>query len=230
MQRLALFDLDNTLLPIDSDVSWAQFLVDLGVVDGRWHSKRNDYFYAQYCAGTLDIDEFLAFQLAPLAQHPRSTLLAWRERFMDTVIRPHILPQAQALVRQHQSEGALCAIVTATNSFITGPIAHVFGIEHLIATEIEIAPDGSFTGKPLGLPSFREGKVTRVEQWLAQQGLSMSDFRESFFYSDSFNDLPLLARVTNPVAVNPDKRLAEHARQQGWSVLDLFARIESTED
>lgn len=230
MQHLALFDLDNTLLPIDSDVSWAQFLVDLKVVDAQWHSKRNDYFYAQYCAGTLDIDEFLAFQLAPLAEHPRDQLLAWRETFMDKVVRPHILPQAKALVHRHQSQGDLCAIVTATNSFITSPIAKEFGIQYLIATEVETTPDGSFTGKPSGLPSFREGKVTRVEQWLAQQNLGLTDFAESFFYSDSFNDLPLLARVTQPVAVNADQRLAAHARQQGWQILDLFPRIESTED
>jgi HAD superfamily hydrolase (TIGR01490 family) len=228
--QLTLFDLDNTLLPIDSDVSWAQFLVDLKVVNADWYSKRNDYFYAQYCAGTLDIDEFLAFQLAPLAQHPREQLLAWREQFVREVIRPHLEPQARDLVRQHQDSGDLCAIVTATNSFITGPIAREFGIEHLIATEVEIAPDGNFTGKPIGLPSFREGKVTRVEQWLAMQGLGLSDFPVSIFYTDSFNDLPLLARVTVPIAVNPDQRLLAHAQQQGWQVLNLFERLDSTDD
>jgi HAD superfamily hydrolase (TIGR01490 family) len=230
MQQLALFDLDNTLLPIDSDVSWAQFLVDLKVVNADWYAKRNDYFYAQYCAGTLDIYEFLDFQLAPLAQHPRAQLLAWREQFVKDVIRPHLHPMAKALVKQHQNTGALCAIVTATNSFITGPIAKEFGVENLIATEIEIAPDGNFTGKPQGLPSFREGKITRVEQWLAQQGVGINDFSESFFYSDSLNDLPLLARVTHPVAVNPDPRLRQHAHDQGWQVLDLFDRTESTDD
>lgn len=228
--QLTLFDLDNTLLPIDSDVSWAQFLVDLKVVNADWYAKRNDYFYAQYCAGTLDIDAFLAFQLAPLAQHPREQLLAWREQFVREVIRPNLQPQAKDLVRQHQDSGDLCAIVTATNSFITGPIAREFGIEHLIATEVEIAPDGNFTGRPTGLPSFREGKVTRVEQWLAMQGLGLSDFPVSLFYSDSFNDLPLLARVTVPIAVNPDQRLLNHAQQQGWQVLNLFDRLDSTDD
>jgi HAD superfamily hydrolase (TIGR01490 family) len=228
--QLTLFDLDNTLLPIDSDVSWAQFLVDLKVVNADWYAKRNDYFYAQYCAGTLDIDEFLAFQLAPLAQHPREQLLAWREQFVRDVIRPNLQPQAKDLVRQHQDSGDLCAIVTATNSFITGPIAREFGIEHLIATEVEIAPDGNFTGRPTGLPSFREGKITRVEQWLAMQGLGLSDFPVSIFYSDSFNDLPLLARVTVPIAVNPDQRLLAHAQQQGWQVLNLFDRLDSTDD
>jgi len=201
--QLTLFDLDNTLLPIDSDVSWAQFLVDLKVV---------------------------TFQLAPLAQHPREQLLAWREQFVRDVIRPNLQPQAKDLVRQHQDSGDLCAIVTATNSFITGPIAREFGIEHLIATEVEIAPDGNFTGRPTGLPSFREGKITRVEQWLAMQGLGLSDFPVSIFYSDSFNDLPLLARVTVPIAVNPDQRLLAHAQQQGWQVLNLFDRLDSTDD
>lgn len=228
--QLTLFDLDNTLLPIDSDVSWAQFLVELKVVNAEWYAKRNDYFYAQYCAGTLDIDEFLAFQLAPLAQHPREKLLAWREQFMADVIRPHIQPQARDLVQQHQGAGDLCAIVTATNSFITAPIARDFGIEHLIATEVEITPDGAFTGRPYGLPSFREGKVTRVQQWLALQGLNLDQFSQSCFYSDSFNDLPLLAQVTRPVAVNPDDRLRAHAQAQQWQILDLFARTESTDD
>jgi HAD superfamily hydrolase (TIGR01490 family) len=228
--QLALFDLDNTLLPIDSDVSWAQFLVDLKVVNADWYTKRNDYFYAQYCAGTLDINEFLDFQLAPLAQHPRDQLLDWRKDFIRQVIQPSLRPEALELVRRHQDQGDLCAIVTATNAFITGPIAHEFGVEHLIATEVEMAADGSFTGRPYGLPSFREGKVTRVEQWLALQGLGLSDFAQSTFYSDSFNDLPLLARVTHPVAVNPDQRLMDHAQAQGWPVLHLFQRTETTGD
>jgi HAD superfamily hydrolase (TIGR01490 family) len=228
--QLTLFDLDNTLLPIDSDVSWAQFLVDLKVVNADWYAKRNDYFYAQYCAGTLDIDEFLNFQLAPLAQHPREQLLSWREQFIARVIRPNLKPCATDLVRQHQERGDLCAIVTATNSFITAPIAREFGIEHLIATEVEVAPDGSFTGKPYGLPSFREGKITRVEQWLALQGMGLSDFPVSIFYSDSMNDLPLLSRVTDPIAVNPDARLKAHAQAQGWQIMQLFPRVESTDD
>ena len=230
MQQLALFDLDNTLLPIDSDVSWAHFLVDRKVVNAQWYSQRNDHFYAQYCAGTLDIYEFLEFQLAPLSQHPRQQLLTWREDFMREVVQPAVREEAMSLVKRHQSKGALCAIVTATNSFITGPIARAFGVEHLIATEIEIAPDGNFTGRPSGLPSFREGKVTRVEQWLAMQGLGISDFADSWFYSDSMNDLPLLARVRHPVAVNPDQRLRAHAQGQGWEILDLFDRSNSTDD
>jgi len=230
MQQLALFDLDNTLLPIDSDVSWANFLVDIKVVNADWYSKRNDYFYAQYCAGTLNIAEFLDFQLAPLAQHPRAQLLTWREQFIQEVIRPNLHPNAKALVQQHQDSGALCAIVTATNAFITGPIAREFGLQHLIATEVETDADGNFTGRPHGLPSFREGKVTRVNQWLAQQGLGLSDFSSSLFYSDSFNDLPLLAAVTDPIAVNPDQRLRAHAISAGWPVLALFDRTATTDD
>ncbi len=228
--QLALFDLDNTLLPIDSDVSWAKFLIDRAIVDADWYAKRNDTFYAQYCAGTLDIYEFLEFQLAPLARHPRAQLNTLRESFIEEVIRPHVLPQAKALVQAHQDSGALCAIVTATNSFITGPIAKEFGIDHLIATEIEVDARGEFTGKPSGLPSFREGKITRVEQWLALLNRGLSDFSQSTFYSDSFNDLPLLARVTYPVAVNPDQRLLAHATEQQWKVLHLFDRSESTDD
>ncbi len=228
--QLALFDLDNTLLPIDSDVSWAKFLIDRKIVDADWYAKRNDYFYAQYLAGTLDIYEFLDFQLAPLARHPRAQLDALRESFIEEVIRPHLMPQAKALVKEHQDKGALCAIVTATNSFITGPIAKEFGIDHLIATEIEMDARGEFTGKPSGLPSFREGKITRVEQWLALMGHGIADFSHSTFYSDSFNDLPLLARVMHPVAVNPDARLLAHATEQNWQVLHLFDRTESTDD
>ncbi len=149
---------------------------------------------------------------------------------MREVVQPAVREEAMSLVKRHQSKGALCAIVTATNSFITGPIARAFGVEHLIATEIEIAPDGNFTGRPSGLPSFREGKVTRVEQWLAMQGLGISDFADSWFYSDSMNDLPLLARVRHPVAVNPDQRLRAHAQGQGWEILDLFDRSNSTDD
>jgi len=230
MRTLALFDLDNTLLPIDSDVSWANFLIQLKVVNADWYAKRNDYFYVEYCKGTLDIYEFLEFQLAPLARFPRAQLLAWREQFVREVIRPHLHPAAQGLVARHQAAGDLCAIVTATNSFITGPIAKAFGVDHLIATEIEVGVDGNFTGKPAGVPSFREGKITRVAQWLALQGLGLEDFDRSYFYSDSFNDLPLLARVTHPVAVNADARLTEHANAQGWDRLDLFERTSTTDD
>jgi len=222
-QSLALFDLDHTLLPLDSDVAWADELVKRGVVDAQWHRHRNDYFFAQYKAGTLNIGEFLQFQLGPLAAHSRATLESWRAEFLAHEILPHIRPEARDLVKKHQDEGALCAIVTATNEFITAPIAEVFGIPHLIATLVETDAQGEFTGRPRGLPSFREGKVTRVQQWLAEMGLGLESFRTSYFYSDSLNDLPLLAQVSHPVAVNPDPRLAAHAAEQGWPVLSLFA-------
>ena len=222
MTHLALFDLDNTLIPIDSDYEWARFLGRLGVLDADAHQRENDRFYAQYVAGTLDIDEFLRFALAPLAAHPRATLDAWHEQFMQEVIAPHLMPSARRLVDSHLSRGDLCAVVTATNRFVTAPIARAFGIEHLIATDIDEAEDGCFSGAPRGVPSFREGKITRTEQWLAERGLDWSSLSGSTFYSDSANDLPLLERVTEPVATNPDSRLAATARERGWRVLRLF--------
>jgi len=219
--RLALFDLDYTLLPIDSDYEWARFLIRLGVVDGPEYERRNDLFFDQYHAGTLDIHEFLAFQLAPLAAHPRRQLDAWHRQFMDEVIAPAIRASALALVDTHRARGDLCAIVTATNEFVTAPIAHAFGIEHLIATGVEATEDG-FTGRPHGTPSFREGKVKRTEEWLASLGRDWRGFAQSFFYSDSVNDVPLLERVTDPVATNPDARLTQLAGERGWPVIRLF--------
>lgn len=220
---LALFDLDHTLIPIDSDVMWAEHLVKLGVVDSAWHSKRNDYFYEQYKQGTLDIDEFLTFQLAPLGAHSRSTLENWRAEFLQTQVIPNLLASAKDLVAKHQAAGDLVAIVTATNEFITRPIADAFGVEHLIATLVETKPDGEFTGRHAGQPSFREGKIVRVAQWLAEQeDCLLQDFATSTFYSDSLNDLPLLAQVTHPVATNPDPTLLAHAQAQGWPVVRLW--------
>jgi HAD superfamily hydrolase (TIGR01490 family) len=218
---LALFDLDYTLLPIDSDYEWARFLIRLGVVDGAEYERRNDLFFEQYHAGTLDIHEFLAFQLAPLAAHPRSQLDAWHRQFMDEVIAPAIRPSARALVDRHRSRGDLCAIVTATNEFVTAPIARAFGVEHLIATGIELLDD-RYTGRPRGTPSFREGKVRRTDEWLASLGRDWAGFARSFFYSDSVNDMPLLERVTDPVATNPDPRLTALAGERGWPVIRLF--------
>lgn len=218
---LALFDLDYTLLPIDSDYEWARFLIRLGVVDGAEYERRNDLFFEQYHAGTLDIHEFLAFQLAPLAAHPRSQLDTWHRQFMDEVIAPAIRPSARALVDRHRSSGDLCAIVTATNEFVTAPIARAFGVEHLIATGIELLDD-RYTGRPRGTPSFREGKVRRTDEWLASMGRSWAGFARSYFYSDSVNDMPLLERVTDPVATNPDPRLTALAGERGWPVIRLF--------
>ncbi|RPH62771.1 MAG: HAD family hydrolase [Burkholderiales bacterium] len=219
--RLALFDLDYTLLPIDSDYEWARFLIRLGVVDGAEYERRNDLYFEQYHAGTLDIHEFLAFQLAPLAAHPRGQLDAWHRQFMDEVVGPAIRASARALVDTHRARGDLCAIVTATNEFVTAPIARAFGVEHLIATGIETRDDG-YTGRPRGTPSFREGKVRRTEEWLASLEHDWQGFEQSFFYSDSVNDLPLLERVTDPVATNPDPRLTALATERGWPVIRLF--------
>lgn len=220
---LALFDLDHTLIPIDSDVMWAEHLVKLGVVDSAWHTERNNYFYEQYKQGTLDIDEFLTFQLAPLGAHSRSTLESWRTEFLQTQVMPNLLSAAKDLVAKHQAAGDLVAIVTATNEFITRPIADAFSVDHLIATLVETKADGEFTGRHAGLPSFREGKIVRVAQWLAEQeDCLLQDFATSTFYSDSLNDLPLLAQVTHPIATNPDPTLLAHAQAQGWPVLRLW--------
>ncbi len=220
MTELVLFDLDNTLLAGDSDFEWAQFLIDKGVVDGEVHAARNQEFYDQYKAGTLDIHAFLDFQLLPLSRHDRPQLDAWHAEFMDRRIRPMITPAARALVARHLEQGALVALVTATNSFVTGPIAREFGIQHLIAT-IPAQEQGRFSGKPRGVPAFREGKVVRVEAWLESLGLWHGGFARSWFYSDSLNDLPLLERVSDPVAVDPDETLRAHALQRGWSVISL---------
>lgn len=217
---LALFDLDNTLISGDSDFEWAQFLIAKGVLERELYEARNLEFYEQYKAGTLDIDAFLDFQLRPLARHPRRVLDAWRDEFFELRIRPLINAKARTLVVRHRERGDLCALVTATNSFVTAPIAREFGVPHLVATEPE-AINGEFTGKPHGLPCFREGKITRVDQWLASLGHRFENFTVSRFYSDSLNDLPLLAKVTHPVAVDPDATLEAHARSHGWPVISL---------
>lgn len=218
--NLALFDLDNTLLDGDSDYEWAQFLIDEGVLERETYEEKNNFFYELYKAGTLNIFEFLDFQLAPLTRYPRAQLDAWHARFMRERIEPIMLAKARALVKRHLEGGDLCAVITATNSFITGPIAAAFGIQHLIATVPEMR-EGRFTGKPEGTPCFREGKITRLEDWLARNGRTLADFGESAFFSDSRNDLPLLERVSHPVAVDPDPLLLQTARDRGWPILSL---------
>ena len=220
--QLALFDLDNTLLAGDSDFEWAQFLIAKGALDGELHAAMNHGFYEDYKAGTLDIHAFLDFQLAPLARHARGELDAWHAEFMATRIRPIAGDKARALVRRHLDNGALCAVVTATNSFVTGPIVREFGIPHLIAT-VPAQEDGRFTGQPRGTPSFREGKIVRVEAWLESMGLWWSSFERSWFYSDSHNDLPLMGKVSDPVAVDADDTLRAHAAAAGWPQLSLRA-------
>ncbi len=218
---LVLFDLDNTLIAGDSDFEWAQFLIAKGVLDRALYEARNLEFYEQYKAGTLDIDVFLDFQLQPLARYPREVLDAWLAEFMSRHILPIVGARARALVRQHLDSDALCAIVTATNSFVTAPLARNLGIAHLIAT-IPAHENGRFTGQPRGTPSFREGKIIRVEAWLEALGLWWGSFERSWFYSDSQNDLPLLSRVSNPVAVDPDPTLRAHAETAGWPVISLI--------
>ena len=218
--RLALFDLDNTLLGGDSDFEWAQFLIGQGVLDREVHEARNLEFYEQYKAGTLDIHAFLDFQLKPLSRHPRAQLDAWHAQFMRQRIHPIILPKARELVARHAAEDDLMVIITATNSFVTWPIAREFGVSELIATEPEQV-NGEFTGNVAGTPSFREGKVTRLDAWLEARGLSWQSIEASTFYSDSLNDLPLLQRVTRPVAVDPDATLRAHAESHGWPVISL---------
>ena len=218
--NLALFDLDNTLLAGDSDFEWAQFLIGKGVLDRELHEAKNQEFYEQYRAGTLDIGAFLDFQLAPLARHSRIELDAWRQEFVDTRIRPLISPAARALVARHADAGDLLAIVTATNSYVTGQMPREFNIPHLIAT-IPAQENGRFTGRPRGIPSFREGKIVRVEAWLESLGLWLGSFEQSWFYSDSLNDLPLLERVSHPVAVDADPTLAQVATRRGWPQISL---------
>ncbi|NTV96536.1 MAG: HAD family hydrolase [Thiobacillus sp.] len=216
--RLALFDLDNTLLAGDSDFEWAQFLIEQGVLDREVYEARNQQFYDQYKAGTLDIHEFLDFQLKPLSRHPRAQLDAWHGEYMRTKIVPMLAKETPALLERHKDD--VRVIVTATNSFVTAPIAAWLGVEHLIATDPEQI-GGEFTGRVAGLPSFREGKVRRLDAWLAGRGLGWADVAESWFYSDSLNDLPLLERVHHPVAVDPDPTLKAHAVGHGWPVISL---------
>jgi HAD superfamily hydrolase (TIGR01490 family) len=218
--KLALFDLDNTLLAGDSDFEWAQFLITKGVLDREVHEARNREFYEHYKAGTLDIHAFLDFQLKPLGRHPRSQLETWHREFLETRIRPMITDKARALVREFQQKSDQVAIITATNRFVTAPIAKEFGVEHLIATEVEEI-EGRYTGRGAGIPCFKEHKVTRLEMWLSDQGLLWEDVTESWFYSDSLNDLPLLSKVTHPVAVDPDDTLEAHARLNGWPIISL---------
>lgn len=219
-QNLALFDLDNTLLAGDSDYNWSLFLINEGLLDGASHQARNEQFYQDYKNGCLDIYAFLEFQLKPLSQHPKKFLDELHQKYMEKVIRPMMTQKAQDLVNKHKEAGDLCLVITATNSFVTRPIAAAYGIENLIGTDPEIV-NGEYTGGVSGVPSFKEGKVTRINQWLAEQGESLGDYQTSYFYSDSHNDLPLMKLVTNPVAVDADEILSEYARQQGWPQISL---------
>ncbi len=216
---LAIFDLDNTLLGGDSDYLWGEFLVENELVDGASYQRSNQDFYDQYLAGTMDIFEFLAFQLKPLADNSPADLERWRSQFLVEKIDPIILPAAQNLIAHHRQQGDTLLIITATNSFITAPIAQKLGIPHLIATEAEII-DGLYTGDVAGTPSYQHGKVERLQDWLSTQNQTLVG---SYFYSDSHNDLPLLNMVEHPVAVDSDPKLLAIAKQQGWKTISLRA-------
>ncbi|MGJ7457970.1 HAD family hydrolase [Halomonas sp. MA07-2] len=214
---LAIFDLDNTLLSIDSDHAWGEFLLEQGAVDPVAYRDANDRFLADYEAGTLDIHAFLEVALKPLAENSPEQLAAWHQQFMASKIEPHILPRGEELVARHRSRGDTLLIITATNRFITGPIAERLGIDELIAVEPEVV-NGRYTGRVTGTPSYREGKVVRLEAWLADKELSLD---EAWFYSDSHNDLALLERVDHPVAVDPDPTLREVAETRDWRIISL---------
>lgn len=220
--RLALFDLDHTLLPLDSDYQWAEFMARTGRAgDPEQARRRNQELMDRYTAGDLTAEQSAEFMLGLLARHDPADLALWHEEFMQQVIRPAILPQALELVRRHLRAGDLCAVVTATNQFVTSPIVRAFGVPHLLATDAEYA-NGRYTGHINGTPCFQEGKVIRVRAWLAARGLTFQDFSETWFYSDSVNDVPLLDVVSHPVATNPAPGLRALAAERGWRAIDLF--------
>ncbi len=214
---LAIFDLDNTLIADDSDYLWGQFLVDRNIVDKNTYEEANARFYEDYKAGELDIVEFLNFSLAPLADNPADQLHQWRAEFIETIIKPIQLKPAIRLVNKHRWRGDTVMLITATNRFVTEPIARLFGIDILLATTPEFV-DNRYTGRFMGTPCFQEGKVKALEEWLASSTETLED---SWFYSDSHNDLPLLNKVANPVAVDPDAKLRAHAEKENWSIISL---------
>jgi len=221
-RNLCLFDLDETLIPLDSDHAWGEFVIRLGWVDEAEFRRRNNEFFELYKAGRLDVHAYIHFVTEPLRLRSADEAAAAHARFMHEVITPNLQPQARALVREHLDQGDAVALVTATNEFVTAPIAQAFGIAHLIAVRLERGAGGTITGRIAGVPSYREGKVTRVEQWLAEQGAQWGDFERTTVYSDSPNDLPLLERATHPVATNPSPALEAIARERGWRILNLF--------
>jgi HAD superfamily hydrolase (TIGR01490 family) len=220
--KLTLFDLDGTLLPKDSDHAFGEFVVALGWADREDFRRRNDVFYEDYLAGRLDIDAYVDFATAPWRGRPADDLAWATARFLKEVVRPMLHPTALGLVQRHQREGDVVAIVTATNDFVTRPIAGLLGVEHLIATDLARDETGRVTGSIRGVPAFREGKIARVQQWLSARGQALPDFERSTFYSDSTNDLPLLEHVSHPVATNPGPVLERIAQQRGWPILKLF--------
>ncbi len=215
--NIAIFDLDNTLLGGDSDALWGSFIAEQGVVDAAFYAKENQRFYEEYQTGKLDIEAFLNFSLKPLAELAPATLSRLHKQFMQEKIAPILLPAAKELLKKHRDQGHLLMIITATNRFVTAPIAQLLGVDTLIATDPEVI-NNRYSGKFSGIPCFQDGKVKRLDQWLEAQNRALG---ESWFYSDSHNDLPLLERVTHPIAVDPDPRLAKHATQCGWPLITL---------
>lgn len=222
MMKLALFDLDHTLLPIDSDFEWGQFLCRVGAVDAEQFKRRNEEFFAQYQAGTLDPVEYLEFSLGTLASFEPERLAELQQQYMTEVVMPNIRPAARALLQKHLDAGDLVAIVTATNHFVVAPIAEAFGVEHLIAAMPERDAAGRITGKLVGTPTQGEGKIVHTKAWLEKMGHTLDSFDSVHFYSDSHNDLPLLSIVSHPIATNPNAKLSEHATAQGWPLIHLF--------
>jgi HAD superfamily hydrolase (TIGR01490 family) len=220
--RLALFDLDHTLLPIDSDHAWGEYTVERGWRDALTFKARNDAFFENYKIGKLDPEEYLMFATEAMREHGATESIALRADYMSAIIEKHIKTPALDLLDKHRAAGDEILLVTATNEFVTEPIAKRFGISHLIAVQRETGADGWYTGRWRGTPSFKEGKVERVRQWLAERGKMWADVSHSTFYSDSMNDLPLLEHVTEPVATNPDPRLRALATERGWTIIDLF--------
>ena len=219
--NLAIFDLDHTLIPGDSDLLWTKFLVAKKQIK-EVNTRLSDRFFTQYKNGTLNLNEFLDYQLKPLKVIKKSVLLSLREEFVREEIRPIISKKAKKLVKSHLEAGHLCALVTATNEFITKPIAEIFGFHKLIATLVEEDSEGEYTGRTYGVASFQEGKIIRVNEWLDSLRFKLHDFEKTFFYSDSVNDIPLLEVVTDPIATNPDDVLLEHAEKRGWQIIKLF--------
>ena len=223
--NLALFDIDRTLIGIDSDSSWNDFLFRKGLLESEQYQAKNLYFLQQYQQGELNIHEYLQFALAPFARYSKAQLQQWHEQFMQEIIRPSMRPKAIESIRQHIGAGDLCACVTSTNTFVATPISYAFGISNVLGSDLE-EQNGQWTGRPTGIPCFREGKVTRVSDWLTARASTLSSFDTTYFYSDSINDLPLLSVVTQPVAVSPDERLREIALRRGWSIVDWSASNE----
>ena len=219
---LTLFDLDGTLIPQDSDHAFGAYMVEIGWADGAAWAARNDEFYAQYQRGELDLDEYVEFATSVWRARPLAEAEAARAEFMSRVVAPMLRDNARALVQRHLDAGDLVVVVTATNEFVTAPIAQAFGIDHLIAVQLERDAAGAFTGRVRGTPSFQAGKIVRANEWLAAQGRRWEDFERVHFYSDSMNDLPLLERVSHPVATNPTAALETLARERGWPILKLF--------